>query len=43
MLRCMLQDLLQDLPLNDHAALVGRTFRIALGASADEASVDLVA
>jgi len=38
MLRC----LLQDLPLNDYAALVGRTFRVALGTSADEASVDLV-
>ena len=46
-LRCpdpasMLRCLLQELPLNDHAALFGRTFRVALGASADEASVDLV-
>ena len=46
-LRCpdpasMLRCLLQDLQLTDYAALVGRTFRVALGTSADEASVDLV-
>jgi hypothetical protein len=47
-LRCpdpasMLLCLLQELPLSDYAALVGRTFRVALGTSVDEASVDLVA
>ena len=42
MLRCLLQDLLQHMPLIDQAALVGKTFRVALGVSADEASVDLV-
>ena len=41
-LRCMFQDLLKDLPLNEYASLVGKTFRVALGASADKASVDLV-
>ena len=46
-LRCadpasVLRCLLQDLPLNDYAALVGRTFRVAVGTSAAEASVDLV-
>jgi hypothetical protein len=38
-LRC----LLQDLPLSEYASLVGKTFRVSLGESADEASVDLVA
>jgi Histidine kinase-, DNA gyrase B-, and HSP90-like ATPase len=42
-LRCMFQDLLNDLPRSDYTSLVGKTFRVALGASADEALVDLVA
>ena len=41
-LRCMFQDLLKDLPLNEYASLVGKTFRVSLGESADEAAVDLV-
>ena len=46
-LRCpdpasVLRCLLQDLPLNEYASLVGKTFRVSLGESADEASVDLV-
>jgi Histidine kinase-, DNA gyrase B-, and HSP90-like ATPase len=42
MLRCLVQDLLKQLPLDEHTALLGKTFRVALGESADEASVDLV-
>ena len=47
-LRCpdpasVLRCLLQDLPLNEYASLVGKTFRVSLGESADEASVHLVA
>lgn len=46
-LRCpdpasVLRCLLQDLPLNEYASLVGKTFRVSLGESIDEASVDLV-
>ena len=46
-LRCpdpasVLRCLLQDLPLNEYASLVGKTFRVSLGESADEALVDLV-
>ncbi|MEQ1804293.1 MAG: ATP-binding protein [Burkholderiaceae bacterium] len=41
-LRCMFQDLLKDLPRSDYTSLVGKTFRVALGQSADEALVDLV-
>ena len=46
-LRCpdpasVLRCLLQDLPLNEYASLVGKTFRVSLGESADEAAVDLV-
>ena len=41
-LRCMFQDLLKDLPLSEYTSLVGKTFRVALGQSADEALVDLV-
>lgn len=46
-LRCpdpasVLRCLLQDLPLNEYASLIGKTFRVTLGDSADEASVDLV-
>jgi hypothetical protein len=33
---------LQDLPLNEYATLIGKTFRVSLGESVDEASVDLV-
>jgi hypothetical protein len=42
MLRCLFQDLLQDLPHGEYATLVGRTFHVAFGTSADEATVDLV-
>jgi hypothetical protein len=42
-LRCMFQDLLKDLPLNEYASLVGKSFRVSLGETADEALVDLVA
>lgn len=46
-LRCpdpasVLRCLLQDLPLNEYASLIGKTFRVTLGESADDASVDLV-
>jgi hypothetical protein len=46
-LRCpdpasVLRCLLQDLPLNEYATLIGKTFRVSLGESVDEASVDLV-
>lgn len=39
LLRC----LLNDVPLDRHASLLGRTFRVSLGAAADEVAVELQA
>ena len=41
-MRSVFQARLQDMYLNEPVSFVGKTFRISLGESADEASVDLV-